>query len=790
MTNKSFCLEDLQLGTNKRQTLSDKYPMTPQAYNSFQNSQGIGFLQLSSQYGDFKIRNSDRAHQNKSISDENSYHAASEPHSPNMEGSKSKRKAILRDLDTNSPVFKSNKPSQFKRNHEAEANIKNQQKEIQTISIKLEHCNTNRSLHYLESKDNIDSSRCPTSMEILLPGRKDHHQKESGDPELQIKHDPENTIEEVIQENEEEQQVQQDSVNDAQIPTEDNHQAIEMNNSPSIISTDNIGPAATSNAVVFGSNVETLFKQILKLYAVWFVAYAVLLGLSFGIFPYYVAFIYTWILEGYFFYYNWKELRRQQYDQSEQRRRLSYNFYILTLALVQVFAVIKFQGANFPMTLGVVPTVIATLFTCYFNNCRSTRKSNTVIIFIQTMITLQLISIGLKVDGLLFWSWPGVFWVSWASLIVTAFYGFGLLLVFSFYIFFGDSNHTEGYQLIGLCSILMGCTGYVATAFFLLSGFTDKLEYGDDQDFIHFALLGGLIHVALLSALTFCARNKMKMYLLNSVVSPSEIEETATTSSQIRFEKATEGLPAYIVRWTSSYFLTFDQSLKMKDKKKLLSMKKKVTLAKTGQYMKSGPEPSLIPESLKIINTARTTMSNQVRQNLFAKNNKLEAQTFTSEAKEAENKAEEHLNTLEIENDKICYSANDLDCVKKIEGFGCLSEFTTPRYTSRGGVPAEKDDKSCIICFDKLADAVIMGCGHGGICYECALENCKKSQECFLCRGKIEKVLHIDANMIGKFNMTKVLSATKLVKQETTNEVRVETGENFRSNLYITMNYL
>lgn len=33
--------------------------------------------------------------------------------------------------------------------------------------------------------------------------------------------------------------------------------------------------------------------------------------------------------------------------------------------------------------------------------------------------------------------------------------------------------------------------------------------------------------------------------------------------------------------------------------------------------------------------------------------------------------------------------------------------------------------KDCVVCMAALADAVIMPCGHGGICYICALEMLK-----------------------------------------------------------------
>ena len=45
--------------------------------------------------------------------------------------------------------------------------------------------------------------------------------------------------------------------------------------------------------------------------------------------------------------------------------------------------------------------------------------------------------------------------------------------------------------------------------------------------------------------------------------------------------------------------------------------------------------------------------------------------------------------------------------------------------------------KTCLICFDKDSNAIFMDCGHGGVCYDCAMEIWKSSNECHLCREPI-----------------------------------------------------
>jgi len=64
-----------------------------------------------------------------------------------------------------------------------------------------------------------------------------------------------------------------------------------------------------------------------------------------------------------------------------------------------------------------------------------------------------------------------------------------------------------------------------------------------------------------------------------------------------------------------------------------------------------------------------------------------------------------------------------------------------------------------MICCDRTADAVVMDCGHGGMCYDCSLRLWKKGDECHLCRKPIKEVLQVqkDKDNSDKFL---VVSAT------------------------------
>lgn len=52
--------------------------------------------------------------------------------------------------------------------------------------------------------------------------------------------------------------------------------------------------------------------------------------------------------------------------------------------------------------------------------------------------------------------------------------------------------------------------------------------------------------------------------------------------------------------------------------------------------------------------------------------------------------------------------------------FNSLQQMTGQRKRQQSRVSVSLNQRDCCICFDNRPDAVIMECGHGGICYECA----------------------------------------------------------------------
>ena len=77
-----------------------------------------------------------------------------------------------------------------------------------------------------------------------------------------------------------------------------------------------------------------------------------------------------------------------------------------------------------------------------------------------------------------------------------------------------------------------------------------------------------------------------------------------------------------------------------------------------------------------------------------------------------------------------------------------------------------RDKNSCCICFDNLANAVIMNCGHGGICYDCGKSILESNlRVCHLCREPLLFILQMDLSYAYK-NFINVVSATYVDDEE------------------------
>ena len=91
----------------------------------------------------------------------------------------------------------------------------------------------------------------------------------------------------------------------------------------------------------------------------------------------------------------------------------------------------------------------------------------------------------------------------------------------------------------------------------------------------------------------------------------------------------------------------------------------------------------------------------------------------------------------------------DIDLIEKVK---------RPVETKKGD-DDDESDKQCVVCFSGDPDAIVMECGHGSVCHDCAVESWKKDDDCPFCRKPIGKVLKI--KLFENIGVAKVITLTR-----------------------------
>lgn len=56
------------------------------------------------------------------------------------------------------------------------------------------------------------------------------------------------------------------------------------------------------------------------------------------------------------------------------------------------------------------------------------------------------------------------------------------------------------------------------------------------------------------------------------------------------------------------------------------------------------------------------------------------------------------------------------------------------------------DETLCTICYSQKSNTVLLDCGHGGICIDCATDTMKKNNHCLFCRQRVVQIIEIETS--------------------------------------------
>ena len=55
-----------------------------------------------------------------------------------------------------------------------------------------------------------------------------------------------------------------------------------------------------------------------------------------------------------------------------------------------------------------------------------------------------------------------------------------------------------------------------------------------------------------------------------------------------------------------------------------------------------------------------------------------------------------------------------------------------------------EEENLCYVCYEKESDSIFMSCGHGGVCYSCAIALIERKNECVECRSEVQSIVKLD----------------------------------------------
>jgi len=417
-------------------------------------------------------------------------------------------------------------------------------------------------------------------------------------------------------------------------------------------------------------------------------------------------------------------LKYQELDTELPARQGRLRIFSISESILIIFFLVgsaaKFASTSFPLTIiGIFGYINTMAFAALCDVDSLYIRKGSMFLF-KLLFWTQLMLISLKADDYI---------QNWAFVFVGLFYGLVFLMSISLgFLIFGCSYICQNYGVHGEeYSVIIMLWDFLNGAFswiwgFALLGLIEELKDESKDNVLLPTLKLGIFHVFIVTIYTLIFRKQVTlhiMFIINAIIAAnwgSEAEKAA-------FKKIQKGIPSYMFQISPTYFLAVNKNFKIKDQKYMENCKMKILQIKRSSMMQYSLQRKLNDKLKKLKNIEKSpcSLGKKALQKEIIKKRRFE----------------------EIWNNY--YSDDDARVVKDIEE---EEDFLK-----------EESDRNCVICCVTPSNAVFMGCGHGGVCYKCAVEAWKDRDNCFLCRQAISKILKV--KVIEGFNVVKVVEGTK-----------------------------
>ncbi|KAL4474450.1 hypothetical protein ABPG72_007849 [Tetrahymena utriculariae] len=394
----------------------------------------------------------------------------------------------------------------------------------------------------------------------------------------------------------------------------------------------------------------------------------------------------------------------------------------------------------------------------------------------------QALLFSVQFDSIVHWSWVSIFLPSWILLSSLGFYIFGITILFLCSLYYCLVGQTDKYQIKGLMWCLMVSIHVVGNSLFFFLGLMDYYQEGSLQTlrYCAAALIAGSVTS---SIYTVACSDDLKIFiaLANSESLFSGAHQIHLEGANQRDEENQENNQDN--QSNNSNQNNIEQQIEANQAPNLSLPQNQIKPNKVKIIKTTKQIPSSIPQFL-IRFSSTYFMKSNANKEIAAR---MEQIKKDKKSKKDQKQNEEEKDKSSQRNSEIKNKQNRPSMISQNNAF---EDLNLPKTSQKleGNIQDQqqfsKDNKQtdrskhdskltsqpscllCLVCFDNQPDSVILECGHGGLCNQCALDIWKKTGECYLCRQTISKVVQIDVNNQGKYKQVVAVSNMHEISQD------------------------
>ena len=346
------------------------------------------------------------------------------------------------------------------------------------------------------------------------------------------------------------------------------------------------------------------------------------------------------------------------------------------------------------------------------------------------LVWTQIMLMSLKIDGTLKTSWSHTLLIAIiyiGSMIVSSLFTLFMFLLKIFSLLCRPSLSNKvtviGYGWYFLLSL------FSSFWMIILVGIIRRLDKNPKREMLFAGIIASEVHLVILIGFTLVFNKPLLSFLSNLHSRDTNVRNIARGQSgdyNIKFEVTEPKIP-YLMMISSTFHQVLQQEMKTYSQEQLKEWRRRISKMKAQKGM-------IAKERSRSGNNKEESPQENVK----------EIKRLTSSANAIT--SDDNRSLLSENYYPRHYSHEDVDTYKLVE--------RPIKYDA-----IKEAEKTCYICVQNTSSAIIIPCGHSGICYECAIESWRKGDKCVMCRQKVENILK--TKVLENLNVSKSIHGTK-----------------------------